>query len=1751
MNHADMRNFHRTVALRINWIRSLLAMSSLLIVLPAGAFQLSVETHDGSPVQGYEWQVVEDSTHAVEPGTPSADSLSFGIHRSTSRIVARGHTSTSTATVHLPDERRYFVSVVPDVDCPLWGGSTCSSSGGAAVALGDSQVTVYVASGRVPTAQITIRVFEDNQPLNNAMDLPNELPNANGNPTMAGFTIEIDDTYARVQMDVFGNLLGTTYQTNLDGSFVEDATGEPVVDVIGVGVILTNDEGVATIKNLYPGKYGVNALSPSGNHWQQTSTIEGKKTIDAWVKADEPAFFQEFGIPSPHVEIGFVKPTDNLSELSAAPGGIEIPTGTVATTTLVGEIVSMHPSRAPHYDFDPGMPIPNCWVGLNDLSLNGGNGEMVYVQPCNDDSTFSISGVPEGRYSFVAFDTYLTVVFGSMPLLVDAAAPTSTDLGQVKVFQWFGRTEHYVYFDTNEDGFPDPGEPGMPEQEILLRHRDGTVYQAFPTDLQGTVPFDQVFPFFHWLVAEVDFARFKATGVTVMVDAGGPVSPNNVLDPWLGEPTDELMTMQVDPNTGLDYRTETGEVLTQAVQTFLGSTNRFFWGKSVYGPGENGGISGLVIYGVTRAEDDPAFAAAEEWEPGVANAVVVLYQDFDGDGVIDDLDESGDPTFSDLDRFPFGNFPGHEDVDRNWNFTFDSGDAIAITTTDSWDDSLPEGCPGEAGTQTNFPIPGVPGATASDCFEGLRTYNQVRDGTFDGGFAFGGYFPGGISSGSAETSPIPPGIYIVEGNPPALMHTVAEEDKNVDFGDQWTPSALLLPSPCVGDLHTVPQYLNLFTDGWAVESPRAGEQTPLCNRKQVELKAGGFNAGVEFFVTTDVPLPGRAVGIVMSDLGNEFDRNSPNFAEKYAPPNLPIAFYDWKQTKAFSRVYSDEFGAYNSLISSTYNINLPSPSGVSPFMATVCINDPGPIPDPNNPGEMITDPYYNSQYSRFCYTFNFHSGTTTYLDTPVVPTAAFAQGSASPVDCEPGDGEPVIRRVDGPGTAGPVANTGDTITIESMGSQEVPNPGFLNDGTTPQLITRDFGFGTTEGIVSVGGVNIPPANVTWGNYAISVEIPSGLTSGQLVVTRGDNDNASLVGVTLTLDPTQLVRTVPPGGSIQDAIDGSEPGDLIIVSAGTYHENLIVDRAIQLQGVGAGSTVISGTNLPTSRAVAWRALLQAKLDSGEAGLLPGQEDPQAETANGWESGLVAEESPTIMVVPTEGEFAASMVVPRIDGFTVRGGEIAGGILINGFGESMEISNNLITNNVGVYGGGIRIGKNHIEGIVDGHNDGVSVHNNQVTFNAGLAGPGGVAIYPGTDNYVVEDNMVCGNHTGSGGAGIGHVGVSDNGLIRGNTIIFNEAWHGTLAASGGGIQISGMSGGAAAVSPGTGNVTIDANLIQGNSAGTGDGSAISLFSVNGADVEADPTNPAAFWKVDIFNNIMVNNHAGNAGAVAIFDAVDVDIINNTIANNDSTATASQALNTDLLSSVPRGAGIVAYKHSQGLRAVYAGKSYSNPKLRNNIVWHNRSFHWQMSGVGDGTGELVPDPSTPNYNDFEVWGTNSQKWLKPKFSVISDTSVAGAPYGDANMHNSDGDPEFVDAYHNGPRDSLVQVEFKLSNGPIYSAVAFDEGGNFIDIDFGPLKPVGNYHIEANSSAVTINGAAAPVNANTLLQIDYDGEPRGGSNPIDAGADEFTVSAGALCGLGFEAALILPLVQWSLRRRKRKTRICDGQPSHKELGR
>ncbi len=1735
---------------------SLLVLAGLMQALNAQALTINVVGPDGLPITGgFRWLVEEDATKDVDFGrqaTPGLD-LSVSLHTSYMPVVGKG--DSTSPSIELDANKRYYVSVLPNSGYQM---------GGAQVKPGQASVTVTVNAQPIPTAQISVFAFNDNHPLNNAPDLPQEQ----GLPGISVLLFEAGGGYGisggQVLQDAYGNPLGTTY----------NAAGDVVT--MGDGTLKTGPDGTLLIKNLAPAKYGIQMVPPAGAGWHQTSTIEGTKTIDAWVKANEPSYFQEFGPPGHHVFIGFVQDFNNIS---AASGG----------TTISGTVVNLHMSRPPDYAFYNGHPIPNCRVGLNEMPAAGGR--ALYSGPCNADSSFSIPNVPAGDYQLVIWDDYLDVIFATHNITITAGTGPELALQEVPVFFWFSRLESVVFHDANLNGFRDPGEQGMPEQAVNLRFRDGSIYQSFPTDMDGYVPFDEVFPFFNWLVAEVDFARFKATGATIAVDGGGAIDENEYwsyggkLNPQLQTCTaddvanpdtgcaavgDPLMNPN-DPLTGNLARTETGQVLTQAIQGFLGQSTVIEWGKAVYGPGENGGISGIVQYATTRAENDPRYAAAEPWEPGIPRVQVNLYRDVDNDKNVDDIDDIPGVQYADVDNWPFGwregTAPkGPEDVDHNGNGSFDMGDAIQVVTTDSWDDSVPTGCQGPSYT--------APNGELADCFDGLRNFNQVRPGVFDGGYAF---------------NDIPSGVYIVEAvTPPGYEH-VKEEDRNVDFGDEYTPSPLLLPVECVnyddidGDGipgRVVPAVLSLFPDQ-AVDAGFAGQNRPLCDRKHVVL-VDKSNGAANFFMFTEVPVAAHVVGMILDDTANEFDPNAPTFGEKHAPSFVPVSFRDWTG-REITRVYSDQFGNFNALVPSTFSMNLPMPSGAAPNMLTACMNSPmkpvlnadgSQALDGNGTPILELDPMFKPQYSQFCYTFQYMPGKTTYLDTPVVPVAAFAGPGQFPLDCELPDVTPVIASVDGHAAGagaggaslgGPwiprPQNSTNTDTqprlhITSAGMVEVPNPAYDGSGTTTPTIMRDFGFGAAQGDGSVtfNGTALPV--VSWTDSTIVVRVPRGVTTGnettgQLMVRRdldtatpGSPTQSSATGVTLTIggNANNVIR-VAPGGSIQAAIDGltgNSGSPLILVPPGTYEELVIMHRPVRLQGWGAFSTKINAVKAPAEKLANWRAKLAELLAANQFSLLPGQE-AAFDAADNEPVLFGTEEGPGLLVVGnaanngTANEFVPNRPA-RFDGFTITGADHGGGIFVSGYANNLQLSNNRIVSNHGTYGGGIRIGHATLldeaaaSGYTDSQNRNLRIFNNQISQNGSSQGAGGgIALYTGADGYQVRENTVCGNFSLGEGGGIGHLGLSNNGTIAGNTIVFNQTFNQGVGVNGGGVFV----GGAAPIVPnvlsaGSGNVDVLANVIKGNQAGAGDGGGIRAQFVNGTDVLASPDDANLWHRLAIHNNIVVDNMAGLAGGgISLQDSARVSIVHNTVANNDSTATAGAAFAANSPNqSTAQPAGIVARAHSQALTnaigssaAVQAYKTFSNPALDNNIVWHNRSFYWEMVQGCDATTSATPcfglqpvinpDGSGAVYDDLAVTGTAG--CLTPRNSILTVLGEPGSCGDDGS--NSTADPMFAAEYVNGAPGQTIVIN-ETTTG-LATAAALDEGGNFIDVRFGPLTltnavatpecPVvgacllGDYHLRDGSPAEGLGAAGTGVNT------DVDGDPRplGGTTP-DAGADE-----------------------------------------------
>ena len=455
--------------------------------------------------------------------------------------------------------------------------------------------------------------------------------------------------------------------------------------------------------------------------------------------------------------------------------------------------------------------------------------------------------------------------------------------------------------------------------------------------------------------------------------------------------------------------------------------------------------------------------------------------------------------------------------------------------------------------------------------------------------------------------------------------------------------------PCVGETRIVPDYISLFPGSLEV-APFAGATRNLCDRKEITLQ-DQESALAKFYIFSSTHVAAHYTGVITDDYTSEFDPFSPQFGEKFSPPNLPISIKDFNGNEV-SRTYADHWGTYDGLNYSTWEVNPPNPTGYAPTMMVVCMNDPGPILDTRqivnsvaNPtlGQMITDPLFSTGYSQFCYEIPFMPGQTQYMDTPVVPTSAFAGAGYNNVDCSYPDATPAVKEVDGDGIGPWLSATGALkLTITALGDQVVPNYAYSGPSapTAPfnqKTITRHYGFGPapvggcSNGNASAACPNVtvagvPLHGVTWTDSQITgtvqaTAIPpcpmqqqaiyggSAAKCGELAIT-ATNGKSSIDTVTVTIGGKAPTH-VGASGSIQSAMDAAAPGDLIIVdptcvpttagaagvdpcsvpgsrSTAAHNEILIMWKPVRLQGVGAASSVINANTHPAGKLDVWRA-----------------------------------------------------------------------------------------------------------------------------------------------------------------------------------------------------------------------------------------------------------------------------------------------------------------------------------------------------------------------------------------------------------------------------------------------------------------------------------------------------------------------------------------------------------------------------------
>jgi hypothetical protein len=1434
---------------------------------------------NGGSVTDFRFIVNEDIAHDSPSTTPP---------RSYSPVVAKG--DGTNPTVNLPDGK-YLVTVIGGPFPPAPGDY---KMGGEHFTVDGNEQTVMVelVPNPLPLATLRVRVFHDNNSVNGEDDIPNE-------EGIEGFPISISDPTGEVTVDFFG-------------------------DPLCGGQCVTDADGYAVIPNLPPLKYEVTPIPPDGSGWVQTTTIEGTHAVDAWLEEGASGYSTEEGFLQAVVWFGFVKecsfgdPQDVCPTNNSAGGG-----------SITGRVRQIALDTEAPGDVTLGPAVSRPLIALNNI---GGNDEQVYTGRGNEDGTFTIPNVPPGLYQLVYWD--FPQLYIIQFLTVQVGPGENVDLGDIGIPRWRGVIQGYAYIDNGvaKDGTPIPGgaengfrdcyngdpydvdacETGLPLQDLDIRFKDGTIAYAAFADSNGYYDFPDYFEWEHFLIWEVGFGSLKQVGTagyfTELINEGLTVNP-------IGYPYNP----QNRPGCGNDPNCESDFGPAALLQAQLTPAGVYQWidtGKIPYLPGENGGISGIVYYATTRNEFDPRLAAPEDYEPGIPNVTINLYPAA--------LDANQQPVMCpgtpDAPAGPSDGCPyGMGEYQRVAAPGETTGTLLNSVATDSWDDNLPTDCEYEtpvvgSGVFVNDP----------DCLELPNRFSQIKDGVFDGGYAFEGYCPGGWFEGCDEV-PLPNGsAYIVEVEPPANYRHIREEDQNTDQGDDFIPQ--VPPPACAGPLHLVNDSRN----------PADGTNTPLCDSKFVRV-VQGFNAPAEFYLMTDfegpsaVPPPGLLRGLLLDDLTVQLNPASNIYLEKRGIPNTPVGILDFMGNEV-AVVNSDEDGYWEVLLPSTYTALCPTPGGICPGMYQVIGNYPGS--DPLNPL-----PNWNPNYGILRLVFDVWPGKTTYADVAIFPITGFIQ------DPDSGFNNPPVCEIP--------AETPDLQSVSAVyGSKATNNPFTI------------YGANFDNPSVTLGGTPITVNN--WTGTEIEVTVPSGFPQGahQLLVTNGSGQ-VSQTGLTFHVlgsgggqayNPP--IKQVGAGGysTIQAALDAASDGDLIVVESGIYYESIIISRNVKLQGYGPGATSIDGRffNFGGLTPDDFQAMVDAINPVGPDPVPMGQTITVLARANNTHN------SPNF---PTQ-----------IDGFAIRGGSRVrgnavvasqgGGIYAHAFARRLQVSNNLIQSNAGTFGGGVILGQAYVG---NSNNNLAHIHHNRVLNNGGVSLAGGIALFNGANAYEIDHNVVCGNYSGEYGGGISHYGVSDGGSIHDNQILYNYAFD-----EGGGIMIAGEQPNQPnALSAGSGAVVIDSNLIQGNLSNDDGGGIRLLQPVEGP--------------VHILNNMIVNNLATDiGGGISLDDALDVRIFNNTIARNITTATAEDAdrstCNPPSLGSCPHAAGVSSEPHSEALRTQYGlpFDSFSDPLMFNNILWENEAFYL------DGTGGLPSD----GFIDLEVVGTTTPQSMTSAFSIFSGT-------------------------------------------------------------------------------------------------------------------------------------------------------------------
>ncbi len=1747
---------------------------------------MTIDGDSQSPTRGDATSYTGDFTYVIvldntgDPFDPDIDNHpSYHPMASSTPVVLTGTGSGDTLSVELPPGCRYIASVrAPGHDL---GGAWIRIESFADGSTVDATAAVnMITNESLPLAQVVVRAFHDFAQPNAQFDI--------GEYGLPDFDIILNDGGERA-IDYFGNPLCTEYDvsggdpTKLDAADL-DGDGVPLIS-LGGGNCLTDADGFLTIKYIPAGWYEIQMIPPDNSDWVQTTTIEGTQVIEAWLLPGDAGLggefigdlgggtFQAFGFASPTAH-----PDGNIDYqypyTPAATGGDV--TGCAYNGQIYPSASGVETVVQNGSDNADGsaQPLFDSYVAISDVGVHDSQIDMVAT---DDSGCFRFDDVPQGTYQLTIWDYELRYIIGFYNVTVAATTvdPGGDDqglangevaMGDLFVLRWFGWSSGYVFYDSGftadgrpidyslllnkKDGSTHPAangvrdclgqgsagfvyddapaadcEAGIPEQEVLVRDRDGSIAKAAITDGNGYYEIDDIWgPMFKMQVIEVGAGALDFTGHSVhdqfdrnAVNTQGNCTATDLANLDGSGPVGESC-LPAEFGGGLLL----GSVFQQ------GKRNEIDFGKlsyidpnspnGLFGSGDgHGGIAGGVINSVTRAEWAASKQGAEDNEPGVPGVGVTLYQLGGPLGCADA--DNPDCYYDEVDHVETDAYQ-HPGIARN-------GQTCTIPTADGTDF--------QAVNPTFGPI-------GDNCTATWLLGAHTKDAAWDGGFAFSGFAPG---------------FYVVEVELPYGYQVVKENDMNTGEGNTFVPA--VPPAGCVGVSH-YPQVnaeyaspFDAFDDGTPAADDgsiyNGGATSNLCDRKLVRVQPFR-NAGVEFqlmtndglrpFISNDtggtpldselipnqawrsdqtVPMPGRFQGLVLNDLNMTANQNSLTFGEQQGVPGVPVGIYDSAGTLLHT-VWTDENGQYEVLVPSTFTINRATPGGVGPRMYLVVVNDPGPLG--NNWGydpSFITNPN----------TLNITPGKMTKADTPLLSQAAGP--------CSLPTGTPQLMQVDR------VYNDGSDLQISGLnlaGSSVMFTPltasgeldaGVAVDATASSSVQANVpspeDAGSVYDIVTVNwtgfldGLAAGPYQVSFDDGTLLGTSPrNGITYHVL----GTGYDLDVWPVPAPADADDPVIQTAVDAAIADVTDVD--GDLVIVPPGSYRESVVVHDDVVLQGYGPGGIIGVRTELgPINFVETPYAFLTGSIVSPFGALLDERmfTDWEATVAatGGWDGNQGVEVGPAFQYLLTTGDITSGEHL-QLDGFGITSVRARhGSIHVNGNATGLIVSNNGVeANNASKGGAAVNLGVTSVDyyeptpgtgtfsrvngritptaggdftpatARVDNNNDNIVIRDNRLLHNGGVSGAGGMAIFNGADNYKVIENDICGNYSAEYGGGISHFGESDGGRIADNAIQNNAAFD-----EGGAILLGSEIGFLGdPVGPGTGDVTVDSNQILYNLSGDDGGGIMAL-------------HPGGF-ALTIENNVIANNVATDiGGGIHLFDALNATIVHNTIANNVSANAAVDSGGFVCVGEVrvvsggtntcPRAGGLTTQPNST---SPLTGPSvvHSDPTLLNNVFWNNVSGVVFNNGTeGDEPGpvqifiddeQFFPIPDLGVYNGTEDLGATFGIEMNPDFSTLT------LPYG-AGTNNTVGDPQFV-----------ADLPINVQSTP---APALGMQGQ-ITMVYPGTTPIeaGDYHLASGGSPAADRGDfLVPA---VLVDIDDGGRPVFGAptDRPDAGSDEVGVA-------------------------------------------